>query len=106
MGNVSSKKKRKSDNSYLMETRRNFGSPSGQIANREPLTPNLFMKVGTRVGVITAYYQHVPSTVTLTSTTNTSTPVVRSPVVNVIPELENSAPLSNPVIYDVPRTIQ
>ena len=52
MGNSYRKRHKDSDN-YFMDSRTNFGSPSGQLVNREPITPDLFMKIGTRVGTIT-----------------------------------------------------
>ena len=51
---------RKSKNrTEFMSESRNFGLPVGQVTNRDPLSPNLYMRVGTRVGTITTYYQHV-----------------------------------------------
>lgn len=110
MGN-SYRKKHKFEDNCCMDSRRNFGLPSGQIISRDPITPDLFMKVGTRVGTITAYYQHVsPNTNTnITKSLNPSLPnipVVQTPSVNKIPEFEITTPLSDSVIYDVPKRTQ
>lgn len=106
MGNIAYKRKRKFEDQLFMESRRNFGSPSGQVVARDPLTPDLFMKVGTRVGVITAYYRHVPHNSGLPPSVNSSTSVVRTPVVTKIPELETVKSMSEPVVYDVPKGTQ
>lgn len=89
-----------------MDSRRNFGLPSGQIISRDPITPDLFMKVGTRVGTITAYYQHVsPNTNTnITKSLKPSLPNI--PVVQTPKEFEITTPLSDSVIYDVPKRTQ
>lgn len=108
MGNSHRKKYKFDDNSF-MDSRRNFGSPSGQIVSREPITPDLFMKVGTRVGTITAYYQHVQynTNTNVTKSINTSnTSVVQTSCVNKLPELEITTPLPDPVVYDVPKRTQ
>lgn len=50
----STHKKNRGNIESCMEYKRNFGVPSGQITDREPLNPDLYMKVGTRVGTITS----------------------------------------------------
>lgn len=48
-----------------LDVYRPFGTSSGNTNNPQPrqtLNPELFMKVGTRIGVITVYYEHVPPT--------------------------------------------
>lgn len=98
-------------NEESMSEPRNFGLPAGQVANRDPLSPNLFMKVGTRVGTITAYYRHVnpvhfsshPQS-SPTPQNSSATPVVRVPAVSfLIPPAEQTVPLPESSIYDVPR---
>lgn len=97
---------------YCMDSRRNFGSPSGQLVNREPITPDLFMKIGTRVGNITAYYQHVPqvSSPTYPSKPHTldqpSVPVpkIQLPTINRTPAIESVTPFCEQPLYDVPKS--
>ena len=59
---MGSKKTKVSDtNDQCMEVFRPFGASSSSVSNvnvRPSLSPELFMKVGTRVGVITVYYEH------------------------------------------------
>lgn len=105
----SSLRKSKTKPEFMSESR-NFGLPIGQVTNRDPLSPNLFMRVGTRVGTITAYYQHVnPSSLTPSLPTpqdsSQAAPVVRKPTVRFAPplELEQTVPLSDPPVYDVPK---
>lgn len=101
-------------NEESMSEPRNFGSPAGQVAPREPLSPILFMKVGTRVGTITAYYQHVnpvpfssypPSSPTPQN--SPVAPVVRVPAVRFLtpPATEQAVPLPESSIYDVPKKL-
>ena len=98
MGN--SQKKRQNVE-HFMETRRNIGVPSGQIVSRDPITPDLFMKVGT----ITAYCQHVPQNTSSTQFTNPSlmnssvSPAVKTPIVTKLPELESTTPFADTVTY-------
>lgn len=92
-------KKRKADTESCMENKRNFGVPSGQIIERESLNPDLYMKVGTRVGLITAYYEHVtPSTSAVPPTSSPPVPPVRIPTITPAPALEQTTP-----IYDSPK---
>lgn len=87
-----------------MDHRRNFGTPSSQVVEREPLNPNLYTKVGTRVGVITAYYEYVTPTTLAPTTTSPSVPSIRVPVINTTPALcEQTAPI--PPLYDTPKLL-
>ena len=54
-----------------MDHKQNYGIPSGQLVEREPLDPNLYMRIGIRVGTITAYYEYM--------TTNTVAPASQKP---------------------------
>lgn len=104
MGNSYRKRHRDSDN-YYMDSRRNFGSPSGQLVNREPIAPDLFMKIGTRVGTITAYYQHIPPVSNLKYPSKPSTvPSLQFSTVTKTPELESVHPITEQPVYDVPRS--
>lgn len=89
----------------FMETRRNFGCPSGQLVNREPINPDLYMKIGTRVGTIIAYYQHIPPRVTgfkyPSAPSTSSQPCVSAPP--KLPELEHLPLIPEAPAYDVPR---
>ena len=90
-----------------MSEPRNFGLPVGQVTNRDPLSPTLYMRVGTRVGTITAHYQHV-SPVNLPSppvpqSTPLTAPVVKLPAVRFIPPLEQTVPLPEQPVYDIPK---
>lgn len=44
-----------------------FGCPFSKVVNREPITPDLFMKIGTRVGTISMYYQMLSQLLVLSS---------------------------------------
>lgn len=111
MGN-SSRKRHKDSDSYFMDSRRNFGSPSGQLVNREPITPDLFMKIGTRVGTITAFYRHIPPVSNLKYPSNSSTvpcvsvPSIQLPTVSKTPEVETVLPINEQPVYDVPRSMK
>lgn len=112
MGNIhssSSKRKRKVIETEINYMERNFGLPSGQITQREPLTPDLFMKVGTRLGVITAYYKHLcplSAPVNQSNNNNPSCPVVNVPSIQNTPKIDQSTSVSEIHIYDVPKNIQ
>lgn len=106
----SSFRKNKQSTEYMSEPR-NFGVPIGQVTNRESLSPNLFMRVGTRVGNITAYYEHVnppnfkPS-LPAPPTPPPIPPVIRKPTVLLLPPLEQTLPLPPTPTYDVPKSSQ
>lgn len=85
-----------------MDSNRNFGLPSGQVTEREPLTPNLFMRVGTRLGTITAYYEHVTPN-NFPSVPVNSPPAIRVPVIQATPPLEQTKPIPETPIYDTPK---
>lgn len=106
MGNISNKRKRSVERDIYMD--RNFGLPSGQVTQREPLSPNLFMKVGTRLGVITAYYKHlslpsVPVNVNSSTCPVPSCPVVNLPSLQNPPKVDQGLPEPEIHIYDVPK---
>ena len=65
MGSSFSKNKNNKERCMAAD-KRSFGQTAGQIEpQREPINLDLYMKVGTRVGTITAYYEHIPSVVTI-----------------------------------------
>lgn len=79
MGSSFTKVKRKAKATYnSMDQRRNFGLPAGQITPRDPLTPDLFMQIGTRVGNITAFYKHVTPVSPVSPSTVTTQPTINS----------------------------
>lgn len=102
MGN-NLKRKFKDSTEPCMDGNRNFGLPSGQVTEREPLTPNLFMRVGMRIGTITAYYEHVnPSNI---STVPVNPPAVRIPVIQSTVPLEQVKPIPEAPVYDIPKKV-
>lgn len=107
MGIPHTKKSKSEKVESCMDSKRNFGKPSGQITEREPLNPDLFMKVGTRVGTITAYYEHVTPCVPVVSTSTTSpNPPVHIPIITTAPSLEQTVPLPPlPPVYDIPKNL-
>lgn len=96
------KRKRKEDTEICMDGSRNFGLSSGQITEREPLTPNLFIRVGTRLGTITAYYEHLSPPNVPPSVPVNPPPVKRVPVIEATAQLEQ-APIPDAPIYYTPK---
>lgn len=94
-----------------MSEPRNFGLPAGQVNNREQLTPSLFMRVGTRVGTITAYYQHVNPVNVPSSTPNLPVlqgtsqvaPIVTTRTVHFASPPTGTVSLPDQPTYDVPK---
>ena len=73
MGSSFSKNKNNKERCMAAD-KRSFGQTAGQIEpQREPINPDLYMKVGT----ITAYYEHIPSVVTIGHSLRPPTPPVR-----------------------------
>ena len=94
--------KRKTRPEYMSKPR-NFGVPIGQVTIWDPLTGILFMRVRTEIGNITAYYQHqTPLSVPPSLPTSQVPPVVRVPAIRFVP-LEETAPMPEPPMYDVPK---
>lgn len=107
MGLPYAKKFKGESRDSCMDHRRNFGTTPGQLTDREPLNPDLYMRVGTRVGTITAYYEHLTPSTTIPvpippSANPPVPPSIRMPIVNVIPALcEQTVPIQP--TYDIPK---
>ena len=79
----------------------------GQVTHRDPLSPDLYMRIGTRVGTIPAYYQYVsPASLpspSVSQSTPFTAPVVKLPTVRFIPPIEQTVPLPEQPVYDIPK---
>lgn len=90
---------------------RSFGVPPGQLISRDPIAPDLFMRVGTRVGTITAYYEYVnpPNTVPNIPKPQESPSIksiVKIPTVRFAPAItEEVIPAPKSPVYDTPKKI-